>query len=127
MTAEQWITLTIAAIGTLFMLISALGILRLPDVYTRMHAAGKAATLGISCVLLSVGLYHYETGQLIHVIALILLFFITGPIAVTTMARAAYRSLPAKNLQLHHDDIARLSRRHSPASSREELRADPPA
>lgn len=106
----KFVVLTIATIGTLFMLISALGIFRLPDVFTRMHAAGKAATLGVSCLLLSTGLFFHAEGQLLRMIALIVLFFVTAPIATTTMARAAYRTRHHKEFLLRHDDMAEFSR-----------------
>lgn len=105
MDIQQTIIFILAAIGTLFMLISAIGVLRLPDVFGRMHAAGKAATLGISCLLLAAGLFYGE-GWLMRMIVLILLFFITAPISTTAMARAAYRTMPSKRFVLTHDDMA---------------------
>ncbi|MCV6069585.1 monovalent cation/H(+) antiporter subunit G, partial [Escherichia coli] len=41
-------------LGTLLTLVASLGVLRLPDLYTRMHAATKAGTVGVSCLLLAV-------------------------------------------------------------------------
>ncbi len=96
----------IALVGTLFMLISALGIYRLPDIFTRMHSAGKAATLGVSCLLLSTGLYFWDDGQFWRMVALIALFFVTAPIATTSMARAAYRTTDHAELNLQRDDLA---------------------
>ena len=104
MTLLEGIVLVAAAIGTLFMLISAIGIVRLPDVYARMHAAGKASTLGVACILLSAGIYFSET-ELFRMILLIALFFVTAPIAVTTMARAAYRTDRERQFVLHYDDL----------------------
>ena len=45
-------------LGAILCLISAIGVLRLPDVYTRMHAASKASTLGV--VLILVGVFFHE-------------------------------------------------------------------
>jgi multicomponent Na+:H+ antiporter subunit G len=104
MTITELAVLILTAIGVFFMLVSTYGILRLPDVYTRMHAAGKAATLGISCLMIAAGIYypHY----LGRMIVLVLFFFITAPIATTTMARATYRTAkPAEKLLLQHDDL----------------------
>ena len=107
MTLAEFLILALATVGTLFMLISAIGILRLPDVYTRMHANGKAGTLGISCLLLAAGLFYGGT-WLPRMIILIALFFITAPIATTAMARAAYRvSDFRERFDLRYDDIAR--------------------
>ena len=62
------IVVALAAFGVLFLLISSIGIIRLPDVLSRMHAVGKAATLGISALLLSAGLY-FQDGQIWRMIA----------------------------------------------------------
>ena len=106
---KNLIVVLLAAVGTLFLLVSALGILRLPDVLTRMHAAGIAATLGISCLLLATGIHFLADGQMFRMVALILLFFVTAPIATTTMARAAYRTSPSDQFVLEYDDLAALS------------------
>ena len=106
---KNLIVVLLAAVGTLFLLVSALGILRLPDVLTRMHAAGIAATLGISCLLLATGIHFIADGQMFRMVALILLFFVTAPIATTTMARAAYRTSPSDHFVLEYDDLAALS------------------
>ncbi len=103
------IVILLASIGTLFLLVSALGTLRLPDVFTRMHAAGAASTLGISSLLLATGVHFLEEGQMLRMIALIILFFVTAPIATTTMARAAYRTSASDQFVLVHDDLATLS------------------
>lgn len=103
---KNLLVILLASIGTLFLLISALGILRLPDVFTRMHAAGQAATLGISCLLFATGVHFLEDGQIARMVALIILFFVTSPIATTTMARAAYRQSASDRFLLVHDDLA---------------------
>jgi len=105
MTLREAFVLFFAAIGVVFMLISAIGILRLPDVYARMHAAGKAATVGVSGVLVAAGLFYPD--YLARMLLLITLFFITGPIATTTMARAAYRtSKQERRFVLRYDEMA---------------------
>lgn len=105
MTIHEGAVLLFATIGVAFMCISAVGIVRLPDVYTRMHAAGKAASLGVSCVLVAASLFYPD--YLLRMILLIVLFFVTGPIATTTMARAAYRtSQQERRFVLHYDEIA---------------------
>ena len=105
MTIFEGFILLLATIGVTFMLLSAIGILRLPDVYARMHAAGKAATAGVSCVLLATGLFYEE--YLLRMVFLIILFFITAPIATTTMARAAYRTPHSEEkFILNYDEMA---------------------
>lgn len=104
----DYLILGLATVGVVFMLISALGILRLPDVFTRMHAAGKAATLGVSCLLLTAGIYFGALGDITEfwrMVALIALFFVTAPIATTTMARAAYRTAKPGDFILSLDEM----------------------
>ncbi len=105
MTIHEGAVVAVAAFGVLIMLISTIGILRLPGVHARMHAVAKGATLGISCMLLSAGIYFGE-GQLLRMIALIGLFFVTAPIATTAMARAAYRCTAEERTFLVHNDMA---------------------
>lgn len=105
MSTRETIVITLAAIGVLFMLISAIGVLRLPDVLARMHAVGKAATLGISALLLSAGAFFQE-GEILRMLALIALFFVTAPIATAAMARAAYRTGAYRKETLLQDDMS---------------------
>lgn len=105
MSGVELATLILATIGVLFMLVSAYGILRLPDVLSRMHAVGKASTLGASCILIAAGIF-FGGNQLLRVIALIVLFFITAPVASTAMSRAAHRALPADRFVLESDELA---------------------
>lgn len=111
---KNLVVVLLAAVGTFFLLVSAVGILRLPDVLARMHAAGIAATLGVTCLLLATGVHFVSEGQMLRMIALIILFFITAPIATTTMARAAYRTSPSEEFVLAHDDLAPLSNNAAP-------------
>ena len=105
MTAIQFGILLLATVGVIFMVVSSVGVLRLPDVYTRMHAAGAATTLGLGCILLAAGFY-YGGWALFRMVLLIVLFFITGPVATATMARAAHRTDYQGNLLLYYDDLA---------------------
>lgn len=105
MTTRELGILLLASIGVLFMVVSSVGVLRLPDVYTRMHAAGSAITLGIGCILLAAGFTYGQWG-LVRMLILIVLFFITGPIATTAMARAAYRTDYEGRLVLNYDELA---------------------
>ena len=112
MTPGEIIMVTLAAIGVFFMFVSAIGIVRLPDVYARMHAAGKASTLGVACILAVAG-WQFGQGEMFRMIILVALFFITAPIATTTMARAAYRTDSERNLVLHYDELAAAASRET--------------
>jgi len=83
-----------ALAGTFFIFSSSLGLLRFPDVYTRLHAASKSSTLGIIFILLAAFLYflfeiQVVSGKLLLGIVFVLL---TSPIAGHMISRAAYHS-----------------------------------
>lgn len=80
--------------GAFLNLVAAFGVIRLPDVYTRNHAASKAATLGVMSILFGTFLYFYFleghfNSRLILGIAFI---FMTSPVAGHLISRAAYNT-----------------------------------
>jgi len=77
-------------VGSLFALVAALGVLRLPDLYTRMHAASKAGTVGSSLMLLALAIVAGEIGVATRALAGIAFLLLTAPIAAHLLARAAY-------------------------------------
>lgn len=88
-------------IGALFILtggimsvISVFGLIRLPDVYTRSHAATKSSTLAVLLTLLGAFIYFWAAEQFISVRLLLGIFFVflTAPVAGHLLVRAAYRS-----------------------------------
>ncbi len=122
MTPLEIIVLAMAGLGTLMMLISAFGIVRLRGVHQRMHAASIGASLGIMMLLLSAGLYYIDSAQSGRMVLLVLFFFITSPIATTAIARAAYRKQYDRvSRHIVHDDMA--DPRYLPDYAREEQEA----
>jgi len=84
------ITAILMLLGSLFMLLSAFGILRMPDVFTRMHAATKVGTVGVSGIAMAVAV-HFEEMKVVAPALLIIVFFLaTAPIAAHMIGRAAY-------------------------------------
>ena len=77
-------------IGSLFCLVAAVGMLRLPDTLIRMHAATKAGTLGAGCILLAEAVVAAELGTTIKAIAVIVFLLLTAPVAAHLIGRAAY-------------------------------------
>jgi len=77
-------------LGVAVMTLAVYGAIRMPDIYTRLHAASKAVFLGIiSFVLASV--VTGEPGIVLRVLLIGLLLLVTTPVAAHTIARAAYR------------------------------------
>ncbi|MCR9139023.1 MAG: monovalent cation/H(+) antiporter subunit G [Alphaproteobacteria bacterium] len=90
---DTLVTLIVAAmvvIGAFFTLVAALGLLRLPDVYTRMHAASKAGTLGSGVLLIALGVQSGDTGTLTRSLAGVAFFLLTAPISAHLLAKASY-------------------------------------
>lgn len=78
-------------LGAAFMLLAAVGLVRLPDLYLRMSATSKAATLGASLVLLGAAV-HFGTAVVAGRAAVIVAFlFLTAPVAAHAIGRAGYR------------------------------------
>lgn len=77
-------------IGSLFILIAAIGVLRMPDLLMRMHAATKAGTLGTGLILIGVMFHFQKWNVTIEAVLAILFIYITAPIASHLLARAAY-------------------------------------
>lgn len=90
---ETLVTLIVAAtvvIGAFFTFVAALGLIRLPDVYTRMHAASKAGTLGSGVLLIALGVQSGDTGTLTRSLAGVAFFLLTAPISAHLLAKASY-------------------------------------
>lgn len=77
-------------LGSLFILISALGILRMPDLYTRMSATTKASTLGVGLILIGTAVFYQDVGITVRSITIIVFLFLTAPVAAHIIGRAAY-------------------------------------
>jgi multicomponent Na+:H+ antiporter subunit G len=87
----DWVAATFMIIGAAFMLVAGIGVVRFPDVLTRMQAATKAGTLGISCLLLAVAVHFGQLAVTTTVAVIVLFFFLTSPVAAHRIGRAAHR------------------------------------
>lgn len=77
-------------VGALITLIGAIGMARLPDFFTRLHAASKASTLGVGAILLAALIHSYVIGAFSPKLLLIALFiFLTTPVSGHLLSRAA--------------------------------------
>jgi multicomponent Na+:H+ antiporter subunit G len=76
--------------GAIFMLLASLGVLRLPDLLTRMHATTKAATLGASLIMLAVALHFSQVAVVARALGVILFIMVTAPVAAHVIGRAGY-------------------------------------
>lgn len=90
-TAIQIVLSILLMIGCFFILVGALGLVRLSDFFKRLHAPTKASTLGVGCVLASSVAYHIFLGQdpQPRELLITVFLFITAPISAHMMAKAA--------------------------------------
>ncbi|MBP1971311.1 multicomponent Na+:H+ antiporter subunit G [Virgibacillus natechei] len=90
----EFLSALLILLGAIISVISAIGLIRFPDVYTRSHAATKSAALAVLLTLVGAFFYLWITQSLVSVRLLlgILFVFITAPVSGHLICRAAYRS-----------------------------------
>ncbi len=88
--AQNYVAGLLIIIGAAFALVASVGLLRLPDVYSRMHAASKAGTLGSGVMLLALAVVSDDPAIITRALAGILFFLLTAPISAHLLAKAAY-------------------------------------
>ncbi len=86
LTAFAWVA------GSAFALLAAIGVLRMPDVFTRMQASTKASTLGLGCLLIALAIRYPETAIVVRAAAIAAFMMLTTAVAAHVIARAAARS-----------------------------------
>jgi multicomponent Na+:H+ antiporter subunit G len=106
MTLSEILGLAAIAAGTFFSMVGIIGMMRLPDVYTRIHASGKVATLGLLGLLLGAALLMPELT--LKALALGLFLLITAPVASHAIAASAHRQGVAR-VVLVRDDLEAAS------------------
>lgn len=98
---ETWINIILNIViilfllfGTFFILSSAIGINRFPDVYTRLHAATKASTLGVIGILIGAFLFLYVSHSIVSgkLLLAILFMLLTNPVSGHMISRAAHKA-----------------------------------
>lgn len=86
------IALLLLLLGAVFMLLAAIGMVRMPDVLTRMHSSTKSGTLGVGLIMLGVALVFGDFAIRVRALAIVIFMFSTTPVSAHMIARAAYLS-----------------------------------
>lgn len=113
--ALSWILITG---GSAFIVIGALGMVRMPDLYTRMHAASVIDTLGAGPLILGLVLQVGWDLTALKLIFIFALFFFTGPVVTHALAQAALHE-DVKPI-LHEDRRGRLKQAEATAEPKQE-------
>ncbi len=89
---QHYLAAILLLIGAGFSLLAAVGLLRLPDLYTRLHAASKAGALGAGLMMLAVALVSSDGAVVLRTILGIVFLLLSTPVGAHLLARAAYKA-----------------------------------
>ena len=78
--------------GLFVTLVAAIGVLRLPDFYTRLHASGKVESLGVLITMLGLAVYNGFSITSVKIVVIAVFIMLANPIGTHILSRAAYRS-----------------------------------
>lgn len=87
---SEWIAAVLLVLGALFMLIASIGILKMSDVYQRMHAVTKAPSLGAFLMILGMVIYFQDFWLTLQGILINIFIFMTTPVGTHMLGRVAH-------------------------------------
>lgn len=90
-TVQTAIVVLLVLVGSGFLTVGTVGILRLPDVYNRMHASSKATTLGAASIFLAATFHYGPQGPGLTALVGIVFLFLTAPTGAHMISRSAQR------------------------------------
>ena len=99
------LVIALVLVGAAFSLLAAIGIIRMPDLYTRMQSATKAGSLGVACTVLAAAVHFRSTTSTLEALLVTVFLFATAPIASLLIARAAYAIRVPLWTQTTRDDL----------------------
>lgn len=91
MTLQDILSLLIISAGAFFLLVGSIGIVRLPDFFSRTHATGKSDTLGIMLVLGGLAVFEGLTLNAVKLLIAIVFVGLANPVGSHALAKAALR------------------------------------
>lgn len=86
------VSAVLIVIGLFFLLVAALGMLRLPDVFSRSHAVSLTDSLGAAFLLVGLALYQGFTANAVKILVVLALLYLLNPVIAHANVRAALRS-----------------------------------
>ena len=87
---QEIICVVLMCIGTFFMVVAGVGIVRMPDLFMRLSASTKASTLGVLFIFTATTIYFHEFGATSRILATVVFVLLTAPVAAHKIGRAAY-------------------------------------
>jgi len=76
--------------GAFFFTTATIGLLRFPDLFTRLHATGKGDTLGASLILIALAIHTGFSSTTVKIIVMLIFMLLTSPVATHAISRAVY-------------------------------------
>jgi multicomponent Na+:H+ antiporter subunit G len=110
---SDWIASAFLIAGGTFCLIAGIGIVRLGDVFSRMHAATKAGTLGLALVCIGAMVAADTWMQVLEALFVFLFMIATAPVGAHLIGRAAYRTGVPVDPRTRYDPACDAFRRRS--------------
>lgn len=92
MNGFEIVSLILIAAGAFFLLVGSVGILRLPDFYSRTHATGKSDTLGLMLAMLGLAVHEGLGINSAKLLVVIVFVALTSPVGTHALTRAAYQT-----------------------------------
>lgn len=88
----EWIAAAFWLAGATFALLASVGVVRMPDLFTRMQAASKASTLGLACLLIGTAIELGDSASVARAVSIAAFVMLTTPVSAHVVARAAART-----------------------------------
>lgn len=101
-----WLSGFLMITGALLALLAAIGLHRFDNVFARMHAATKPATLGLLLIVVGASLQLADSGDSVKLFLVVVFQFMTAPIAAHLIGRAAYRTVVEASETITIDELA---------------------
>ncbi|NEN24665.1 monovalent cation/H(+) antiporter subunit G [Cryomorpha ignava] len=86
----DYVIMVVITFGALFVLLAAIGIVRMPDLYLRISVTTKAATLGVGMILIAAAVYFGEASMTTRALAIVFFLLLTAPVAAHLIGKASY-------------------------------------
>jgi multicomponent Na+:H+ antiporter subunit G len=121
----DWLVALLIITGASLALVAALGLQQFPDVFARMHAATKPATLGLLLIASGTAMHLADPASVAKLGIVVILQFVTAPVAAHMIGRAAYRTGTELSPATVVDELAGVDLNAAPPGSPREPAAPP--
>lgn len=103
---HDWLTSVLVLAGALMCFAAGVGLLRFPDVFSRIHAATKPQIFGMMAIVADVAVNNFTVGPVTLIVAIVVFQALTAPMAAHLVARAAYGTEHVRSDLLIVDELA---------------------